>query len=385
MSPSPADPAARRLKALVLTAYPAVGGPLPKITPLLVGGLRDCGLDVAVLGWSAHHAGSESTAAKVAGRLGDLARVLWFVARRRPDVVYVATSHGWPSFMRDLPLAAILALARVPFVMHLHGSEADLLGRPGHRLFTRASAWMARRAGAILLLSSEELAPWRRLCPEARFEVVINPFIPSHTAEPVEGRPREAVRTLLLVARLEPGKGVFDALDALARLRERGLCRLVMAGDGPSWDELLAQADRLGLSADLELPGYVGGEDLDRLYARADVFLLPSYRKEGFPLSIMEAMGQGLPIVTTARRGCADVLEPDVHALFVPARDPAALADALERLLDDEGMRQRMGRANLEKVKEFSPDHVVPKYAQVLRSVVRDRDGGQEESAGAGA
>jgi len=375
-------PGDRRLRVLVLTAYPAVGGPLPKITPLLVGGLRDCGFDVAVRGWSAHRSGPESAAAKVAGRLGDLAGVLRSVVTRRPDVVYVATSHGWPSFLRDLPLAAMLTVLRVPFVMHLHGSEADLLGRPGKRLFTRASAWMARRAGAIMLLSSEELGPWRRLCPEARFEVVLNPFVPAHASAPAAERHGADPPTLLLVARLEPGKGVFDALDALVTLRERGPCRLVMAGDGPSRDDLVDRAARLGVSADLELPGYVGGADLDRLYESADVFLLPSYRKEGFPLSIMEAMGHGLPIVTTARRGCADALEQDVHALFVPARDPDTLARALERLLDDESLRERMGRADLAKVAEFSPDHVVPKYADVLRAVVCESRVGQDGDMG---
>jgi glycosyltransferase involved in cell wall biosynthesis len=86
----------------------------------------------------------------------------------------------------------------------------------------------------------------------------------------------------------------------------------------------------------------------------------------------MEAMGYGLPIVTTARRGCADILTAGEHALFVPPRDPQALAGAIDRLLDDDGLRERMGRANLEKVGDFAPERVVPRYAQILRQVVRE-------------
>lgn len=113
------------------------------------------------------------------------------------------------------------------------------------------------------------------------------------------------------------------------------------------------------------------------------MFMLPSYREESYPLAVMEAMDQGLPAITTARRGCADLLEADVHGVFAPARQALTLARAIERLLDDEEMRARMGRANLAKVAQFAPDRVVPRYAEILRaSAVRDGCGRGIEGAG---
>ncbi|HEY5168850.1 MAG TPA: hypothetical protein VIK03_05600, partial [Thermoleophilia bacterium] len=81
-------------RVLVLTGFPAIGGPLPKLAPLVAEGLRREGFEVRVAGWSAHTAGHEPFAAKLAGRSGDLWRVLGHVHEWRPDVVYVATAHN---------------------------------------------------------------------------------------------------------------------------------------------------------------------------------------------------------------------------------------------------------------------------------------------------
>jgi glycosyltransferase involved in cell wall biosynthesis len=148
----------------------------------------------------------------------------------------------------------------------------------------------------------------------------------------------------------------------------------MIAGVGPAQDDVSRRIALLGLARDVEMLGYVTGDALDRVYRSADVFVLPSYR-EGFPLSVMEAMGYGLPVVTTPIRGCVDHLVPDVNALFVPPRDPEALAERLLQLLDDDALRRRMAAANLAKVGEFAPDAVIPRYEQILRSVASDPHG----------
>lgn len=327
---------AARPRALVLTGFPAIGGPLPKLAPLVAGGLEAGGFEVRLEGWSAHTAAREPLLAKVAGRSADLARVLRRVREWRPDVIYVATAHNWPGLLRDLPLLLTVPRGRPPVVVHLHGSQSHLLADRGHGALRAASRVLARRAAAVLLLSQEELRQWRAVFPAGRYEVVANPFVPDPRAAAVAaGRrpPRQA--TLLCVARLIPEKGVVDLLDAFALLRRRRACRLVVAGSGPLREALARRAALLGVGADVRLAGYVRGDDLHRLYRDADVFVLPTYFAEGFPLAVVEAMSYGLPVVTTRIRGCADHLEPGRNAVFVPPRDPEALADALDGLLAD--------------------------------------------------
>lgn len=371
-----------QLKVLMLTTYADYGGPFPKLAPLLIRGLRDAGANVDVLGWSAHTSGAEPLLAKILGRSADLVRVLRCVRHRRPDVIYVATSHTWHSLLRDSSLALAVTRRGPPIVLHMHGSACERLGQPGQNLFTLFSTQLARRAAVVLLLSTEELAPWRRLCPEVHFEVVVNPFVPVARVEPSEVAPPDRSRTpaLLTVARLIPEKGLFELVEALEVVAHSRQCRLVIAGTGPAGHELMQRVRELRLSDSVELVGYLVGQQLDAAYRSADVFVLPSH-SEGFPLSVMEAMGYGLPVITTRIRGCADHLVPDVHALFVPPRDPAALGAAIVRLLDDYELRERMGRNNLQKVADFAPEVVMPRYAQILEAAVAGGKKGTHASA----
>lgn len=359
-------------RVLMLTAFPAVGGPLPKLAPLVAGGLRRSGCEVAMAGWSAHGVGREPLVAKLVGRSGDLRRVHLRVAEWRPDVIYVATAHNRPALLRDIPLALSFPPGRPPLVIHFHGSESDRLDSGGWGVFDIASRLLVERAAAVLLLSEEERREWRRFCPGVRFEVVLNPFVPAaDAAAPPPLRPEGRAPVLLCVARLIRAKGVFDLLDAFSMLRRRLPCRLWFAGSGPEEGALRRRVALMGLQDDVDLLGYVAGEELRRAYREADAFVLPSYFAEGFPLAVMEAMSYGLPIVTTPIRGCADHLLEGEHALFVPAREPEVLAGRLAALLGDGDLRRRMSRANRQKVADFAPDGVMPAYSAVLEEVAR--------------
>jgi glycosyltransferase involved in cell wall biosynthesis len=367
----------------MLTAHPAIGGPLPKLASLMVEGLRRCDCDVVVESWSAHKAGHEPLLAKVAGRTADLARVHRRIRQWHPDVVYVATAHNWPGLLRDVPLALTIPGGRPPLVLHLHGSECDKLGMPGQRVFTALSRLLVRRAASVMLLSTEELSTWRLVCPQAKFDVVVNPFVATVEGEHEWVTPSDAdsaTPTLLTVARLIPEKGVLDFLDAIAIVCRRRPCRAIIAGTGPARGDLIRKIAMLELAEVVELCGYVSGRDLEHVYRRADLFVLPTYFAEGFPLAIMEAMDRGLPIITTSIRGSADHLVAGEHALFVPPRDPQALAQAIERLLGDSALHDRMARANRAKVAVFAPDLVIPRYAEILRSNAA-RDGSNSRAA----
>jgi glycosyltransferase involved in cell wall biosynthesis len=142
-----------------------------------------------------------------------------------------------------------------------------------------------------------------------------------------------------------------------------------VVGDGPLASEVLAEVRTLGIEDRVVMLGYLQGPAMEATYAAATVFVLPTWWIEGFPTVIAEAMHAGLPIVTTAMRGMADHLEHETNALFVPPRDPMALAGALLRLLTDHRLRTTMGAANREALGRFSPAIVGREYLAVLQSV----------------
>jgi glycosyltransferase involved in cell wall biosynthesis len=364
------------MRLLFLIAYPGIHGPLPKLAPLLIRGLRDCGLDVEVQHWSRHRE-NETLAEKLLGRAGDVWRVRAHLKARPVDAMLVTTSHNWPALIRDIPLVLLTSRLVPVTVLQFHGSRSDLLGKPGHRVLTSVSTWLARHASAVLLLSHEEVDEWRPWAGSTPLYLVRNPFVPpalpADPADPgVDDGAQEGVLPIaLFVGRLEASKGVFDLLEAFAEAFRREPFVLVLAGHGDA-AAVRDAAHRLGIADAVELTGYLSGDAIYRAYAAADLFVLPSHR-EGFPTVVLEAMAFGLPVVTTRIRGAADVLVDGENGLLVDVGDTARLAEALVCLVRDPQVRSSMGERNKVAVRDFAPEAVAPRYAALLHSLSREQ------------
>jgi len=160
--------------------------------------------------------------------------------------------------------------------------------------------------------------------------------------------------TILSVARQYRRKNTASLLRAVVRLRDsRPDVRLRIIGEGPELSRLSALSTQLGLNDSVCFVGSVEGiESLQKEYAAADVFCLPSLQ-EGFGIVFLEAMAAGLPIVA-ARAGAAPEVAPHGEvSLLVNPDDDAALARALERLLADDELRRRLGDAGTRRWKGY--------------------------------
>jgi colanic acid/amylovoran biosynthesis glycosyltransferase len=162
--------------------------------------------------------------------------------------------------------------------------------------------------------------------------------------------------TVLCCGRLYPGKGQHLVLRALRRLEQRGRARfrVVIVGDGPARADIERLIAAYGWRERAVLTGHLphAGEALVEHFRQADIFAGPSMTvngaKEGVPGTLVEAMAAGLPVVSTRHGGIPFVIESGRHGLLVEERDVDALAEALDALLVDPGLRRRLGRAAAE-------------------------------------
>ena len=153
---------------------------------------------------------------------------------------------------------------------------------------------------------------------------------------------------LVTVGRLQAPKDAITLVRALAAVHGSPF-ETVVVGDGPDRPAVEEEVRRLGLERAVELVGE--RDDVPELLATADLFVLSS-RSEGLPLSILEAMAAGLPVVASRVGGIPEVVVDGETGLLVPPGDPQRLADAVERLLADPSLRRRLGEAGRRRVAE---------------------------------
>lgn len=166
--------------------------------------------------------------------------------------------------------------------------------------------------------------------------------------------PRTDVRpTILCVARDYPRKRIGDLVQAVAALR-RYLpdVQLRVVGDGPLHAEHVALAERLELHRNVTFLGAIPDDQVQRQYAHADVFCLPS-QQEGFGIVFLEAMIAGLPIVSTTAAAIPEIVQHGKTGILVPPRDLSSLAGALLTLLTDRERRMAYGAAAREAVLQY--------------------------------
>jgi glycosyltransferase involved in cell wall biosynthesis len=302
---------------------------------------------------------------KVSGRAADLLRIRRRILLGGYDLVFVNTTHDLRAMVRDLMLVTA-SPRHVRWVLLIHGSHFTEAGL----LVDAVARRLARMASATLLLSSAEVKEWKQFCPQGRYHLVANALAPVALAAAPAAPEPQAVPEVLYAGRLIREKGLYELLEAFARVRSGAEAHLIVAGEGPEAGGLQQRAEELGIAGDVTFTGHLAEEDLAALYRRATLLVLPSY-SEGLPTVILEALAFGLPIVTTPIRGAADHLVEGTNALFVPPRESAPLADAIGTLLADPELRATMREANLAKASEFAPERVAEEYVRVFQQVMR--------------
>jgi len=277
--------------------------------------------------------------------VGQLKRLL---RELRPQVIH--------THLHALKYAA-LASRNIPIVHTVHNQAAQeavfLDQQIGKYLFRRGKA----QPVALTREVRQSIVALYGL-PEAKIPIITNGIDLSRCGEKSDYALHYPVE-LLHVGRFFPQKNHEALVQAAAILKKRGCnARIRCCGDGPLMEDMQSQVQAAGLSGQIVFEG-VCDDILDRM-ARADIFLLPS-KWEGMPMTVIEAMGTGLPIVASRVGGVPDMVTDGESGLLIPPT-AEALAQAIERLVKDEALRERLGTQARQEARRFSIEAMAQGY-----------------------
>jgi glycosyltransferase involved in cell wall biosynthesis len=292
------------------------------------------------------------------------------IVRHGATIVHINTSLDAKAYWRDLVYVLVAKLGGARVVYQIHGGAIRAFGKNSRmrKILARTLTW----PDVVVVISQIELESARELAPQQRVELLPNGTRCAEILSARDDAQAAAPLRLLYIGRLVDTKGIFESIEALKVLRGKGIeARLTVAGSGPVDEALRQSAAALGVEDRVSFAGPIFGEAKLRLLAQADVLMLPSYHLEGLPYALLEGMAAGLVPIVTRVGAIPDVVTPEVHGLFVPPRDPQAVAAALETLHADRAALARMGAAARERVKShYSVDRVAGDFTVLYRILV---------------
>lgn len=344
MSSGNASVGGRRLRILVTTPPVERPGGVANYLRVLRAHLSD-EVDYFTIGSRSDRGGMLTTAWRM---FRDSASFTVAVSRGGYDVVHLNPSIGHKALIRDGILLLIAKTLGKRVVVFAHGWD------PGcYELLTGSWSipfrWVFGRADAFIVLANEFKSKLMRLgykkpihIESAPLEDELLRYAEQHDSN-VSRAPGKF--TILFLARVEKEKGIYEALKTFRLVKlEHPMASLVIAGDGAELAAAVRHSEETGL-ADVTFVGQVDGDKKYQAFRDAEAYLFPSHT-EGLPLSVLEAMAFGLPIVATAVGGLCDFFKDGTMGFMTASPDPEAMAGAIGRLIADPELGQNIGAFN---------------------------------------
>jgi glycosyltransferase involved in cell wall biosynthesis len=279
------------------------------------------------------------------------------------EVFHVLASSGWSWHLFAVPAIVTARIRATPCVVSYHGGEAEAFLVRSARLVSAT----LRAAQALTVPSGFLRQVFARFAIDSR----IVPNVVDLTLFNAKPARTSNAPHVVVPRNLEPIYDIPTALRAFAVVRQRlPDATLSVAGSGSELKSLNRLAEALGIESAVTFTGRLSREQMASLFGRADLVLNPS-TADNMPVSILEAMASGVPVVSTSVGGIPYLLDDGRTALLVESGDASAMAEAALRLLEDKALAARVADAARIEVQQYSWPHVRVALEQVYEDVLR--------------
>lgn len=244
-------------------------------------------------------------------------------------------------------------------IFHIHGAEFKKFYEESNERTKNNISNALSKADRVIALSNEWKHYFKKISKNSKVEVIYNPVNEmDFEKSKLDGK------KILFMGRMGQRKGVYDLLDVVSELAsEHKDLELYLGGDGEI-DKVKKIVNDMNLYKHVKVLGWISGNEKKELFKKSSIYVLPSYN-EGLPVSILEAMASGLPIVSTNIAGIPEEVEHNVNGYLIEPGDKKSLKMYISKLLVEENLRNTMGKTSIEKVKNDFDNKIIEK--KILR------------------
>lgn len=285
----------------------------------------------------------------------------WMLFHPEIKIVHVQGSVG-ASFWRKAIFIYIAKFFHKQVVWHMHAGRFAVFYQQ-HRYAVKK---VVDKSDVIIALSEYWKEYFKKEFPTKRVEIIKNVI-----SAPKVHKQQTSYCTLLFLGLLGKNKGIYDLLECIRDHKEefQGNLKLYIGGNGEI-EHVKQLIKDYGIADIAIFEGWVSGDKKIELLNKSDAYILPSY-KEGLPISILEAMSYGMPIISTPVGGIPEIVSNGENGYLVEPGNKEDIYKAIISLLNNTDLRKRMGKVSLSRVGEHLPKYVEKQLETLYDSLVK--------------
>lgn len=292
---------------------------------------------------------------------------------KSPKLVHIHTTDYLP-FLESSVYTLLAKLFSKKTIMHIHATSFTIFYTNGSfvtRVLTRKILSMVER---IIVLSPDTALFFKRIAPQSKISVIPNAIETRNLSTrewALEKTGLHPVRVLFVGGEEAKRKGLFDVLKAIPIVANKYGSGILFVFVG-IYDKLKQEAihEAETMYHCVKNMGFLDKGEMQKVRLSSDIYILPSYA-EGLPMALLEAMAAGLPVISTMVGSIPELIEEGTNGFLIQPGDYVALAERIVRLAKNQGLRNRMGKRNIEKVrKSYSLEHWMQDLYDIYLKVI---------------
>lgn len=295
--------------------------------------------------------------------------LLWIMRKYNNDII-----HAHSTVPAGLVGVIVAKIIRKPVFVTAHGM--DINNFENNSIFKKLITFSLNNCNKAIAVSEDLAKKMISLGINQKNITVLRNAVDTNRFKPLKNKElrkyykiKDTEILIIFVGYLDTFKGIFELINAFYEVKNDNI-KLMIIGEGPKENELKKKVFQLDLEKCVIFTGKISPTNIHKYYQAADIFVLPSY-SEGLPLSILEAMACGLPIVTTNVGGIPEVVKNSENGFIVPSKNKQLLAQKLEILAYNSDLRKKFGFKSTEIIiKKFSIEKKVEELVKLYKELI---------------